>query len=59
MAAKSITAILNGYFNTGDGKVSVAQFRDELAKLSTQEKNDLATGVGAITGDTIKTETQA
>lgn len=54
MAAKGIVAILSGYFNQGDGKRSLPAFRDELAALTTEEKQELAEGVCAITGDTIK-----
>jgi hypothetical protein len=54
MAEKSITAILSGYFNQGDGKRGLVQWRDELSALSDEEKRDLAEGVCAITGDTIK-----
>lgn len=54
MAAKGITSILAGYFNTGDGKRSLSAFQAELKALSTEEKRALAEGVCAITGDTIK-----
>jgi hypothetical protein len=51
MAAKNITSILAGYFNAGDGKRSLSDFRNELSALSTEEKRELAEGVCAITGD--------
>jgi len=53
MAAKSITSILAGYFNTGEGKRSLSEFRDELKALTDAEKLELADGVCAITGDTL------
>lgn len=51
---KTITAILSGYFNVGEGKRGLVAWRDELSALSAEEKNELALGVCAITGDTIK-----
>lgn len=54
MAAKGITSILSGYFNQGDGKRSLTDFRAELAALTDAEKRQLAEGVCAVTGDTIK-----
>lgn len=53
MAAKRIPTILASYFNTGDGKRSLADFAAELKALSDDEKLSLAEGVVAITGDTI------
>lgn len=53
MAAKGVVAILSGYFNQGEGKRPLTDFRTELAALSAQEKQELAEGVVAITGDTI------
>lgn len=54
MAAKGITSILSGYFNQGDGKRSMTAFAAELKALTDEEKRELAEGVCAITGDTIK-----
>lgn len=54
MAAKGIVSILSGFFNQGDGKRPLPDFRDELAALTPEEKQELAEGVCAITGDTIK-----
>lgn len=51
---KSVTAILAGYFNTGDGKRALAEFQKELKALTADEKLSLAQGVCEITGDTIK-----
>ena len=51
---KTVTAILSGYFNQGDGKRALTAWRDELAALSPAEKRELAEGVCAITGDRIK-----
>lgn len=53
MSAKKIPTILAGYFNTGEGKRSLAEFAQELKVLSDAEKQELAEGVCAITGDTI------
>lgn len=53
MAAKTLTAILTSFFNVGDGKRSVTEWRDELKALTDEEKRSLAEGVCAITGDTI------
>jgi hypothetical protein len=54
MAEKTVTAILSGYFNEGEGKRRLPEWRDELSALSTDEKRELAEGVCAITGDSIK-----
>lgn len=54
MTAKTITAILSGYFNEGEGKRPLTAWRDELSALTVEEKRELAEGVCAITGDTIK-----
>lgn len=51
---KSITAILSGYFNQGEGKRGLTAWRDELSALTPEEKRELAEGVCAITGDTVK-----
>ena len=51
---KGITSILAGYFNAGGGKRSLSEFQAELKALTTDEKRELAEGVCAITGDTIK-----
>lgn len=55
MAVKTMTAILTSYFNAGDGKRSNTEWLHELKSLSDSEKRDLAEGVCAITGDTIRT----
>lgn len=54
MAAKTVAQVLNAYFNVGDGKVSASDFLLELKKMSPEEKRELAEGVIAITGDTLK-----
>ena len=58
MAAKGITTILAGYFNEkgAPNYVNLTAFAAELKKLSPEEKLELALGVCAITGDTIKTD---
>jgi hypothetical protein len=54
MAVKSVVAILAAYFNEGEGKRPLSEFNQELKALSPEEKMELATGVCAITGDTIR-----
>lgn len=54
MPAQSMTKILASYFNVGEGKRSLAAFAAEIKALSDAEKRELAQGVCAITGDTIK-----
>jgi hypothetical protein len=51
---KSVVSILTAYFNSGEGKRTNTQWLAELRALSTEEKQELAEGVCAITGDTIK-----
>jgi hypothetical protein len=53
MSAKKIPTILASYFNTGEGKRPLSDFAAELRVLSPEEKQELAEGVCAITGDTI------
>jgi hypothetical protein len=54
MAVKSVTALLAAYFNQGEGKRPLSEFQAELKALSADEKLELAQGVCAITGDTLK-----
>jgi hypothetical protein len=54
MAAKTVTQVLSNYFNAGEGKRSASEFLKELKALTPEEKLELAEGVCAITGDTIK-----
>lgn len=54
MAQKTVAVILSGYFNEGEGKRPASDFLKELKALSPEEKQSLAEGVCAITGDTIK-----
>jgi hypothetical protein len=51
--AKTVTAILTGYFNTGEGKRSNTEWIAELRALSAEEKMTIAQGVCAITGETV------
>lgn len=51
---KTIVAVLAGYFNQGEGKRPLSVFQQELKALTEEEKRELAEGVCAITGDTIK-----
>lgn len=55
MAEKTAVAILNGYFNKGQSNEKpLREFNEELKALSPEEKKELAEGVCAITGDTLK-----
>lgn len=54
MAVKSVVSILAGYFNQGEGKRALSEFNQELKALTDDEKLELAQGVCAITGDTVK-----
>lgn len=51
---KTAIVILTQYFNEGEGKRSNTRWLQELRALSADEKQELAEGVCAITGDTIK-----
>jgi hypothetical protein len=53
MAAITPLKALAGYFNEGDGKRPLRDFTAEIKALSTEEKQELAEGVVAITGDTL------
>lgn len=54
MPAKTVTTALSGYFNEGAGKRPASEFLKELKALTPEEKLELAEGVCAITGDTLK-----
>lgn len=41
---KTVISAISGYFNQGDGKRSMSDFRDELKALSDAEKRELAQG---------------
>ena len=47
----TVLKALTSYFNEGDGKRSMTQWRDEIKALSDIEKRELAQGVCDITGD--------
>lgn len=51
---KTVVAILTAYFNSGEGKRGNVHWVAELRALSDEEKRELADGVCAITGDTVK-----
>jgi hypothetical protein len=53
MPTISITKCLTEFFNTGDGKRASKEWLAELKELSTEEKQELAQGVCAITGNTL------
>lgn len=54
MAELTSLKILTGYFNEGDGKRPLKEWAEEVKALSPEEKTELANGVCAITGDTVK-----
>lgn len=54
MAEITVTKALTGYFNQEPRKVPAQEWLKELKALSPAEKTELAQGVAAITGDTIK-----
>jgi hypothetical protein len=54
MGSKTIVSLLAGYFNQGGGKRALSEFQQEIKALSVEEKRELAEGICAITGDTIK-----
>jgi hypothetical protein len=51
---KTVVAWLTGYFNVGEGKRPISDWRDELKALSAEEKLELATGVAALESGVIK-----
>lgn len=54
MAEKTVIKTLSDFFNEGEGKRPLTDFAKEIRELSPEEKLELAQGVCAITGDTIK-----
>lgn len=54
MAEVTVLKALANYFNQGDGKRSLREFQAEIKAMTDAEKLDLARGVVAITGDTLK-----
>lgn len=51
---KTTLKALTDYFNEGDGKRPLKDWSDEIKALSPAEKLELATGVCAVTGWTLK-----
>lgn len=51
---KTVISAISGYFNQGEGKRSMSDFRDELKALSDAEKLELAEGACSIMGWTLK-----
>ena len=51
MAKTTITKALTGYFNVEPRKVTAQEWLKELRALTPDEKQSLAEGVVAITGD--------
>lgn len=54
MAEKTSVAWLTGFFNEGEGKRPLSDWRDELKALSPEEKRDLAEQVAALEGGSVK-----
>jgi hypothetical protein len=54
MAEKNVTAWLSGYFNQGEGKRHLTEWRDELKALTLEEKRELAEGVAALEDGVVK-----
>lgn len=57
MAVRTVTGILTNYFNVPTDtsvKKPAREWLEELKTLTDAEKLELAEGVAAITGDTIK-----
>ena len=51
---KTTLKALTDYFNEGDGKRPLKDWSEEIKALSPAEKLELATGVCAVTGWTLK-----
>ncbi len=51
--AKSQLMLIKEYFNEGDGKRPLAEFRREYMALTDADKVELAEGIAAITGDEV------
>lgn len=51
MALVTVTKALTAFFNTGDGKVTSAEWMKELKSLTPETKRELAELVVAETGD--------
>lgn len=51
MAKITVLKALTGYFNEGDGKRPLMEWKSEVTALSAEERLELARGVVAITGD--------
>lgn len=54
MAEKTVLQILTGYFNEGEGKRPTREWAAEVKALNPTEKRELADGVCAVTGDSVK-----
>lgn len=54
MAEKTVLKTLTDYFNEGEGKRPLKDWSEEVKALSSDGKRELAEGVAAITGDTLK-----
>jgi hypothetical protein len=54
VAAKTVTAILSGWFNRKDAQRPLMEWAEELAGMSAKEKRLLAEDICKVTGDTIK-----
>lgn len=56
MDTKTIIGALNSYFNQGDGKVGMTQFKAELDALTPEEKLELASGACDVMGWKLSTK---
>jgi hypothetical protein len=44
---------IRDYYYSGENKVEMKQFRDEWVALTVEDRQELAEGIVAITGDTL------
>ena len=49
-ATKTVTGLLNNYFNEGEGRRPAREFLAELKEMTPAEKNELALGVADVIG---------
>lgn len=54
MSVKTPVNLITNYYNSGENKLPATQWVAELKKLTPEDKMELAAGIAAITGDTVK-----
>lgn len=54
MVAKTPLKLIAEFFNSGPDKKSVREFAEEVKALTDADKAELAEGIAAIQGDTVK-----